>query len=225
MCYLAGAFLHSCLLEPTYVVARYDLAAWPSIFWAIVLLVDCATTGMRSHRARVFSRTAIVAALCLCSSAVTLGVHLVPVPNRHLRLARMIARTVGQNDLVISVAKYELFMLHEWHRLGFSAEVISFPPQHDRQLCWYDSLAELSNLEEIERGVETVTQRIERAFLEGCRVWLVATGKTEGPRWEVDRRLFQRLQELEIDVQPVDDDSGLAELRRLSNHPAGSTSN
>ncbi len=81
-----------------------------------------------------------------------------------------------------------------------------------RQLCWHDAEAELAAPEEIERGVIEVTQRIGRALDGGRRVWILTHGQIEGARWEVDRQFFQRIRSMRIDVRPVNDELGLAEL-------------
>ncbi len=42
------ALVHSFLVEPTYVVGRYDLAAWPSLMLALALLIDSAACRIRT---------------------------------------------------------------------------------------------------------------------------------------------------------------------------------
>ena len=57
-----------------------------------------------------------------------------------------------------------------------------------------------------------MTDRIEEAFARGRRVWLLVAGEPTGARWEVDRNLFLRLDEMGVEVQPVDEALGLGRL-------------
>ena len=213
LAYPLAAFMHSWLWEPTYIVGRYDLAAWPSLVLAVACLIERAAASLSTTNGRqTAARWGFTVVLLLCSGIVLAGMRFAAVPNDSRERAREIADTVGSNDLVISLGKYKLFVLHEWHQLDFHAEVISFPPQHDRQLCWYDADAELADSAGIEKGVSDVTRRIEEALARGRRVWLLVAGEPTGARWEVDRNLFQRLGEIGVDVQPVDEALGLGRL-------------
>jgi hypothetical protein len=149
-----------------------------------------------------------------CAALVVSDMRSVPTPNEQIRRARLIASMVGPDDLVVSMNQFKLFVLHEWHRLGFDAEVISFPPQHDRQLCWNNAESELADPASIASAVADVTERISDASAAGRRAWILIHGEPAGARWEVDRQLFARLQELGYDVQPVGETLGLAELVR-----------
>ena len=68
--------------------------------------------------------------------------------------------------------------------------------------------------------VEYVIGEIERALSDGTRVWLLAQGKPEGPRWEVDKHFFAALREHGVDVQLQDSWLGLALLVHARQHPA-----
>jgi hypothetical protein len=107
---------------------------------------------------------------------------------------------------------YRWFMIHEWNRLGFEAEVISFPPRHDRQLCWDDPEAELADGESLKADTSVVIARITRAQEAGKRVWLIAHGEPAGSRWEVDKHFFSALHAAGIGIHPQDEWAGLAEL-------------
>ena len=213
LAYLLAAFMHSWLWEPTYIVGRYDLAAWPSLVLAVAFVIERAAVSLSPKCGRqTAAGWGLTVVLLLCSGIVLAGMHLAVVPNDSKQRARKIADTVGPDDLVISLGKYKLFVLHEWHQLDFHAEVISFPPQHDRQLCWYDADAELADPAGIENGVSDVTDRIEEALAQGRPVWLLVAGEPTGARWEVDRNLFRRLDEMGVEVQPVDEALGLGRI-------------
>ena len=220
--YLLAAFGHSWISEPTYIVGRYDLAAWPSLTLGVAVLIEVAARRFNRTAVKHLVRVAATAALAGCSVIAIVGARTVPVSNDLTDRARRIAVTVGPDDLVISLGKYNLFVLYEWHRLGFSAEVISFPPNHDRQLCWYDAEAELTDPARIHAGVATVTEQIRTALNDGRKVWLLAHGEPAGPRWEVDRQLFARLDTMGIEVHPVDEALGLAALVQGATGPSKS---
>ena len=211
--YLLAAFMHSWLWEPTYIVGRYDLAAWPSLVLAVAFVIERAAVSLSANRGRqTVAGWGLTVVLLLCSGIVLVGMRVAAVPNDSKQRARKIADTVGPDDLIISMGKYKLFVLYEWHNLDFHAEVISFPPQHDRQLCWDDADAELADPAGIATGVSDVAHSIEEALAHGRRVWLLIPGDPTGARWEVDRKLFTRLAELRIDVQPVDKALGLGRI-------------
>ena len=213
LAYLLAIFVHSWLWEPTYIVGRYDLAAWPSLILAVALVIERAAASLSARRGwQAAARWGITAVLLLCSGIVLVGMRFAATGNDSVQRARMIANTVGSDDLVISLGKYKLFVYHEWHQLDFQAEVISFPPQHDRQLCWYDAEAELANPVQIEQGVTYVTNRIEEALAQGRGVWLLIPGEPTGARWEVDRNLFRRLAMMRVEVRPIDEALGLARI-------------
>jgi|GEM_PF-3163754 len=210
---LLGAFLYSALWEPAYVVGRYDLASWPSLILCVGLLIERVSQSIpRSAKGTAVMRLVLVGVMCGCSAAVVGGMRLVPVDNSATRRAEQIVARVGPGDLVVSLNKYNQFVLYPWYRLGFKAEVISFPPQHDRQLCWYDAEAELADPGAIVQGVEEVARRIEIARENGRSVWLLAHGQPVGARWEVDRHFYKRVVEMGFDIQPVNDELGLAKL-------------
>ncbi len=217
LAFLVAAFLNSALLEPTYIVGRYDQAAFPAVILALAFLIDAAArAGTRRSATRAFICGICTLALCACSGLVLLGVDRLPLENRHRALAKQIAAAVGPNDLLISVNKYVLYVLREFQELQFSAEIVSFPPEHDQQLCWMDCADELANPKRIEEGVNTTVLRIQDAMEKGRRVWVIAHGAPAGPRWEIDRRLFAALREINIDARSTDheEELGLAELVR-----------
>ena len=161
----------------------------------------------------------MTAALLGCSILTLVGARTVPVNNKVGERARRIADTVGPNDLVVSVAMYRWFMVHEWYQLDFHPEVISFPPRHDRQLCWDNPDAELADRASLAADVAEVIARINRALTADRRVWLIAHGEPSGPRWNVDQHFFAALHDAGIEVHPRDEWAGLAELVRTTRGP------
>ncbi len=209
-----------------FIVGRYDLAIWPSLTIAIALTIGemgtccagpaqpvCSAEPGAPRRGSVLV-TALVAVLVSCSAITLIGLRSLPVHHETRQRAAGIAAVVGPEDLVISVGLYRWFLEYEWHQVGFSSRVLSFPPAHDGQFCWEDAEVELADPDQIAADVKYVTSRIERAIGRSAQVWLLAQGKTHGPRWEVDKRFFAALRERRIEVELVDDSLGLARLTR-----------
>lgn len=217
MLFLVSAWVYSAVVRPAYVVGRYDMAAWPAAVIAVALLIEGAARRLGTDsRTHALGRVLFTAALAGCSSITLLAARAVPASHDTAERARRVAKTVANDDLVVSLGMYRWFMTYEWHRLGFAPQVVSFPTRHDRQLCWANAEAELADEAGIERDLDTVTGTIEEALARGRRVWLLAHGEPEGARWQVDRQLFARLGERGIHLEGVDEWTGLAALRLQS---------
>lgn len=214
--FLMTAWLFSATVYPSYVVARYDLAAWPGILLGLVALILAVGGAMMRRGVRMFVTVAITAAFALGSISALRTVRSAPASLDLSQRARLMTAMVGDDDLLISVAMYKWFLLYEWDQVGFSPKAVSFPPAHDRQLGWEDGATELRNPREIEKGVAAIVAAAETTIDRGDRVWLIAQGKPEGPRWEVDQRLFAGLAAKGLEVTPVDEWLGLAKVDRVN---------
>ncbi|MFH1108716.1 MAG: glycosyltransferase family 39 protein [Planctomycetota bacterium] len=214
--FLLLAFAFSCVVYPSYVVGRYDLAAWPCVMIGTGSLVGAMARSFGGVRRRAVAGVGATAALGMCSLWTALGARAVPIQNDIPERARFIVEHTEADDLFVSVSMYKWFMAYEWERLGFHPRVISFPPEHDRQLGWEDAEAELTAPQRLAAGVEEVVRRVTQTLDRGERVWLLAHGTPHGPRWEVDRTLFAALRAAKIDIEPLDEWTGLARLQRLS---------
>ncbi len=211
--FLLTAFCYSLIAGPVYIVGRYDLAAWPAVIIGVAALIDADAGRFRwSRRAHLGMCTAMTAALLACSMVTLTGARAVPVNNQMGERAKRIAAAVGPDDLVVSVAMYRWFMTHEWHQLDFHPEVVSFPPIHDRQLCWDNPEAEVADQARLVGDIAEMVGRIVRTLADGRRVWLIAHGEPTGPRWNVDQHFFAALPDAGIEVRPHDEWAGLAEL-------------
>ena len=220
--FLGLAFCYSWLVTPSYVVGRYDFAAWPAVTLAIALLIDLAARRFSAVRAgRTAGRAFATAALAICGVVTILGARSAPIFNDVTERARRIAEIVQNDDLVISLGMYRWFMTREWHRLGFTPQVISFPSRHDRQLCWSNPEAELADHQAVAEDLTEITAVTKRALASGKRVWLLAHGEPVGPEWELNRRLFAHLDALRIDVRLEDEWVGLAALVPRGSGAAG----
>jgi 4-amino-4-deoxy-L-arabinose transferase-like glycosyltransferase len=213
--FLLIAFVFSCVVYPSYVVGRYDLAAWPCVMIGTGSLIGALARSLSSVRRRALAGVGATAALGMCSLLTILGARAVPIQNDIPERARFIVEHTTADDLFVSVSMYKWFMAYEWEQLGFHPRVISFPPEHDRQLNWADAETELKTPQRLATGAEEVVRKVEQTLDRGERVWLLAHGTPHGPRWEVDRMLFAALRAAKIDIQPVDEWTGLARLERL----------
>lgn len=207
--YLTLIWLGSAILGRGYLVGRYDLAAWPSLLIALVVLVDrvCATTS-RNRGATL----AIVLMLAICSLMTWVGYRREPVIHATHERARRIAERVSPDDLVVSVGMYRWFMDHEWRTLGFSPELRSFPSQHDRQLCWRDVERERQDSQEIKRDMDRLLASMTEALNNGRQVWVLWLADPTDKNWQVDGLLLERLRQSRFDFVPVDEWAGLIRI-------------
>ncbi|MFQ5495172.1 MAG: glycosyltransferase family 39 protein, partial [Phycisphaerae bacterium] len=173
--FLLTAWTFSALGRPVYVVGRYDTIVWPFVVMALALVME--SLARRSRPLSQFGLLAVpTAALLVCSLTTTLAARSVVVTENPSRRAERIADRVAPDDLIVSLSLYRWFLCYEWHRLDFHPEVISFPPWHDRQLCWDDPIAELADPEGLSHALARVTARIQQSLGRGRRVWLLAHG-------------------------------------------------
>lgn len=212
--FLAVAWVFSMTVYPAYVVGRYDLAAWPGMMIGLGTLTIAAGRGL-NDRTRWMVTVCVTLAFAVCGVSTIQAARERPAVNDLAERAKRMAAVVGRDDLLVSVSIYKWFLLYEWDRIGFAPNVISFPPEHDRQLGWEDAVSELKDPAGLDQGVESVVGKITDTLATGRRVWLIAQGKPEGPRWDVDRRLFEALRTHGFSIAPVDDWLGLAKVERI----------
>jgi hypothetical protein len=213
--FLLVALLYSWLAGPAYVVGRYDLIAFPGLTIGVAMLIEMVTRRCRTGDwKRLLILWGTTLALSGCGLMTIFAARSVPLGHEQVERSRRIVSRVNEDDLVVSLGLYRWFMAYEWHRIGFSPRIISFPPAHDRQMCWDNAEAELADAEQIAADVAQVAHAIEQALTDGTQVWLLAHGEPTGPRWEVDRRFYARLRELNIEARLADEWLGLAELVR-----------
>lgn len=212
--FLSTAWLCSTCWRPMYVVGRYDLAAWPTLVAALALAVVHVGRGARTAARRWALPGALTLVLILSSAAVLRAAWAVEPSRDTAERVRRLSAAVDEGDLVISVGLYRWFLDHELRARGNSLEWLSFPPNHDGQLCWEDAQSELAAPGELESGVREVLARVDRALQERRGVWLLAQGEPGTPRWDVDRRLFETLAGAGVEIDLRDEWLGLAALRR-----------
>jgi Dolichyl-phosphate-mannose-protein mannosyltransferase len=207
------AMTYSYVAGPAYVAGRYDFVAWPAFVIALAGAIDVAASCVcRTRRGRLVAISAIVVFLSACSLATTFASQRVSLIQGSGAKAALIASRVGDDDLLVSVNQFRWFVAHDLSRRGFSASVVSFPAVHDEQICWRNPAAELSDPAVLSADASTIVDRVRAKLAGGGRAWLIAHGGPETPEFAVDRVLFAKLVGSGVDIRPVDDWSGLAEL-------------
>lgn len=167
---------YSLVVRPTYLVARYDLVAWPAFMVGLgALLVD----GWRRFSPRTVGRPVliVVALLCLCS-VVADARMLNPPPGAspNQMRAQRLAKLTGPNDLVVALS-YDRWALHyELHRAGFEGRLWSFPSWIDRQVGWVDTKADLAALADgrVAQDADRLVEEVSATLRDGGHVWLLA---------------------------------------------------
>jgi len=207
------AMAYSYVAGPAYVAGRYDFAAWPACMLALAGAIEVASSQVcRTSRGRLVATSVIVLFLAGCSLATTFASQRVALVQGSDAKADLIASRVGQDDLLVSVNQFRWFVAHDLSRRGFSASVVSFPAVHDEQICWRNSATELSDPAKLSADASTIVARVRAKLAGGGRAWLIAHGGPETPEFTVDRVFFAKLVGSGIEIRPVDDWSGLAEL-------------
>ena len=212
-CFLFTAMIYSYIAGPAYVVGRYDFVAFPAAVIATAGVIETASRKLcKTRRGRLIAVAVIVGFLAGSSLITTLASRNVDPAQRSQARAEVISAHVDPHDLVISVNQYRWFLTYEWSRRGFAASVVSFPAAHAAQICWRDPVAELADPNKLETDAETTVARVLAALRDGGRAWMVTQGRPETPEFRVDRILYAKLVSRGIEIRPVDDWSGLAEL-------------
>jgi hypothetical protein len=212
---LLTPFVYSLVVRPAYIVARYDLIAWPAVTIGAAVLIRLAVRTWVAHAGRRRALLVLAIVIPASGSMITLvGARTIQPQNESAERVRRLSAAVGPDDLVVSVGMYRWFLTYELHRQDFAARIISFPPIHDRQLGWQNARDELRNLQRIEMGVEQVLAEITRSMDGGHEAYLLFQGEVEGVRWQVDSRLFSALFEHGFRIDLVDEWLGLGRIAR-----------
>ncbi|MCH8966923.1 MAG: hypothetical protein IID43_04540, partial [Planctomycetes bacterium] len=137
------AWCYSFLIRPNYLVARYDLIAWPACMVLLALVISDASR-------RVAGRRAGLAAVGVC--AVLVGCSLVPITRMaalqppstlHNVRAQRLAALASSGDLVITFSYDGDHLAYYLHRARFRGETASYPSWLDRRIGWVDTQADL----------------------------------------------------------------------------------
>ncbi len=213
ICFLLVAMLYSHVVGPAYVAGRYDFVVWPVVILALSGAIESAGARVcRTGRGRSFLVSVVVVFLSGCSLATTLASRQVSLVQGSDARAELIASQVGSGDLVVSVNQFRWFVTHGLLRRRFSASVVSFPTVHNEQICWRNAEAEFADRDGLEADADSITRLILGKLSGGGRTWLMAHGRAGTTEFEVDQVFLAKLMGSGLEIRPVDDWSGLAEL-------------
>ncbi|UCF33196.1 MAG: glycosyltransferase family 39 protein [Phycisphaerales bacterium] len=172
---LVTLWLQSVLLDPVYVVARYDMSAWPAaIVWLSVLLSQFRRSWM-ARRNRVVPKVVTVV-LVACALLPLARLTLMDAPATFHRLrAQRLAELCDAGDLVISFTYDREYLLYYLDRFGFTGEMTSFPSWIDRHVGWIDTVSDAAPEREVEleRDAEAHAQRVSALLNADGRVWIL----------------------------------------------------
>lgn len=169
------AWLYSTAMRPNYLVARYDMVAWPAFMvWLAVVITTFA-------RAVAPNRTGLVAllmtgALAACSMMPNIRMAaLRPPPTVHHERAKFLAQKTNPGDLVVALSYDRDYLLYYLDRYGFAGEIVSFPSWLDHQIGWVDTEADLAATRDgrLQRDAETLTNSIRQVLAGKGRVFLL----------------------------------------------------
>ncbi|UCF33032.1 MAG: glycosyltransferase family 39 protein [Phycisphaerales bacterium] len=212
---LVSPFVYSHVVRPAYIVARYDLIAWPAVTLGTAVLIQLAVRTLVAHAGLRHVLLALAIMIPVSGSMITLvGARAILPQNESAERVRRLSAAVGPDDLVVSVGMYRWFLAYELHRQDFAARIISFPPIHDRQLGWQNARDELGHPQRIEMDTEQVLAQITWSMDGGHEAYLLFQGEVEGPRWQVDSRLFSALFQHGFQIDLVDEWLGLGRIAR-----------
>jgi hypothetical protein len=212
---LATPFIYSLVIRPAYIVARYDLIAWPAVTIGAAVLIQLAVRTWVAHAGRRRALLVLAVVIQASGSMITLvGARTMPPQNESAERVRRLSAAVGPDDLVVSVGMYRWFLAYELHRQDFAGRIISFPSLHDRQLGWQNARDELRHPERIEMGIEQVIAQITKSIDGAHEAYLLFQGEVGGARWQVDSRLFSALFAHGFRIDLVDEWLGLGRVVR-----------
>jgi hypothetical protein len=205
------AWLYSLLVRPNYLVARYDLVAWPAFMvWLGVLLTDLPKPALR----------AAFLVLLLACSAVPLQRLLAadPPPSVHRLRAERITELTNEKDLVIAFSYDRDYLQYYLHRAGFKSTIRSFPTWLENQIGWVDTEADLRRLEGAKQDAAALAGSIARKVEAGGNVYILADSidpQGAGPRAAISALLIEALEENRLGIEPADADYFIFRLRAL----------
>lgn len=212
LAYLAIAWVTAWRLGRGYLVGRYDIAAWS----AVIIVLAAAIDQVGRLFARSLVPTLLTVVMATCGAATIAGIRALPIENSSQQRAGRVMSMVGEHDFLVSVGMYRWFMAHEWDAVGFAPEIRSFPATHDQQMCWRNVDVELEQPAAMSDDAAALATEIIARIERGQRVWLVAATDPADRAWAIDELLFRQLRQSRIEVRPVDEWAGLAELVRAA---------
>lgn len=197
---LVLAWLYSLLVRPNYLVARYDLVAWPAFILWIGAVLSIAAQSMGKT---------VVLALLVASSAVPLHRLLAAdaKPSLHRLRAERLATLSTDQTLVISFSYDRDYLRYHLHRAGFRGAISSYPSWLETQVGWVDSTTDLARLDIARADAKALAERISQQVLTGGDVYILADSvdpEGAGPRAPLNALLLETLEGLGFEGRVTD---------------------
>ena len=218
---LCLACAYSVLVRFNYLVARYDLVAWPAfVVWTAVVIAAFSRTVSPGRAGR--AALAICLPLALCAAVPNRRMAaLKPPPTFHNLRAQRLAEIAGKDDLVVAFSYDRDYLLYCLDRAHFAGRIVSFPSWLDDQIGWVDTAADRSpeKAEALGADADSLVGEIEKAVDRGNTVWLLGDSHERGgdwPRTSINRRLITALAESGYEGEPFDMRYLIYRVRRAS---------
>jgi hypothetical protein len=218
---LVTLWLQSVLLDPVYVVSRYDMSAWPAaIVWLSVLLSQFRRSWIARRSRWVPQMVTVVFVACALLPLARLTIMGAPATFHRLRAQRL-AELCGAGDLVISFTYDREYLLYYLDRFGFAGEIVSFPSWIDRHVGWIDTAKDAAPQREgeLERDAGAYVQRVSASLNAGRRVWLLRDfHDPEGTsrRTPINARLIKTLSDAGFALELADGDTRIYRVVKRS---------
>ncbi len=186
---LLASYILSFLLEPIYVVGRYEIIG----FGAFALLVARGFTALAGGRRPLTVFAAAVAGTWIAAAAFILyGYFTTPAGSSDVRLAGWIRGIARAGDVFIlpdyarTVPEYYLTL---W---GVPGERLSFPGETARHLGWFDYRSVREDFDETATEARHLASRLKRTVAAGKSVYLIR-GSRNPEITRINRALFNAL--------------------------------
>ena len=196
---LLCSWCYSVAVKPTYLVGRYDVAAWPALaVWLGAIIVQAVQLRVPRHTVGVGAF--MVAVILLACSL--LPVARMQAQKKELSLPRgranFLAKSCEPGDLVIAFSYDRDGLLYYLHRAGFAGEIVSFPSWLDGQVGWVDTATDLARIAigELEPDLERLLTDCRHRLGEGHQVFRLSDyydWDNAGPRNAVNHYLLDAL--------------------------------
>ena len=169
------AWLYSMAMRPNYLVARYDLVAWPAFMVWLGVVITSFARAVAPNRSRLVALllTGVLGACSMMPNVRMAALHAPATP--HHERAKYLAQKTNSGDLVVALSYDRDYLLYHLDQYGFAARIVSFPSWLDHQIGWVDTEADLIAARDgrLDRDAKTLTDSIRHVLADNGRVFLL----------------------------------------------------
>ncbi len=212
---LLAAWLYSLLVRPNYVVGRYDVLAWPAWIVFVSLLLERAAQMWFPRRAERAIAVA-AAALVIPAALFVFGMARDPGdPSIRAQVQRW-REHVGPADTLLLTEDLWPF-IRELHLSDHRGPIRTFPAHRARRLGWFDLDAELADEPALTADADATAAWADELIRRETPLWLIIPQYDEHDlrAMHIHRYLYRALARARIEIAVIDNEAGLARLRRL----------